>query len=158
MKKISSVFTFLIGLLILSSCSSDDDSNDNDTKDDFNTLIIGDWEYVSILVNGANLGFSDPCQEEFEYQVYTANGVYNQTEYEDLNGDCVESSPTVGSWSISGEKLTLNITAFGGTPANSTGVLTIVSLTKNTLSFKTNEVDEDGDGKLDEVIYNLKKK
>ena len=132
----------LIGFTIL-SCSSDDNSTPNT-----NELIIGEWNYTSQTLNGENLEFEDDCQKDFEYQIYTANGSYQQTEFENISGaGCESVSPTNGTWIINENTLSLTIDG-------DTNTLTISELTQNNLVYKIN-FDYDDDGTVDEFIQKL---
>ena len=81
----------IIGLLlIVTSCSCNDDDAAEKEMTIYSELIIGEWNYTSQLLNGNDTSFDDECQKDFEYAIYSVNGVFNQTEFENRFGNGCE--------------------------------------------------------------------
>ena len=117
----------LIMILIFSSCSSDDN---NKAVPIFNDLIIGQWNYSTQFLNGNNQEFTDECQKDFEYSIYSLNGIYNQTEFENLTGNgCEQVQSSIGTWNI--ENTIINETVNGDDYVG-----TILVLNETTLSIQ----------------------
>ena len=136
----------LIMILIFSSCSSDDN---NKAVPIFNDLIIGEWNYSTQFLNGNNQEFTDECQKDFEYSIYSLNGIYNQTEFENLTGNgCEQVQSSIGTWNI--ENTSINYTTSDGDDY----VATILVLNETTLSIQW-DYDIDDDGNIDEFIQNF---
>lgn len=103
MRKLNLLIAILIGLLIL-SCSSDD----NDNIQTETELIVGIWKPLSELqvVNGVEETDSYACGEVTTF-TFLQNGDYTFTSFQqDDNNDCIEQNEYIisGTW----EKLQAN--------------------------------------------------
>ena len=125
MKKLNLLCGILIGLLIFTSCSSDDDNNDGGTD----ANLVGTWTGVSSTFNGNDSGVPDNSIVRFMSD--------NSTEfvYEDF-GNNGEDIIETGTWTKSGNMLT--ITFDDADPGNETYVLNILVLTDSNLEWETN--------------------
>lgn len=123
MKKMRLTYVLLIALMILSSCSNDD-NNDNATE----ASIIGSWNGVSSTFNGENTGIPDNSIVKFTSD--------NKTEfiYEGF-GNSGEDITETGSWTLNGN--TLTITWTDSDPGLETYILTINELTETSLKWET---------------------
>lgn len=123
MKKMRLTYVLLIALMILSSCSNDD-NNDNATE----ASIIGTWNGVSSTFNGENTGIPDNSIVKFTSD--------NKTEfiYEGF-GNSGEDITETGSWTLNGN--TLTITWTDSDPGLETYILTINELTETSLKWET---------------------
>ena len=76
----------------------------------YSELIIGEWNYTSQILNGNDITFDDECQKDFEYAIYSVNGVFNQTEFENRFGNgCVQVDSSTGTWKIENSAITLTV-------------------------------------------------
>ncbi len=129
MKKMKLFCGILIGLMILSSCSSDDDSNSNSPS------IVGSWKQIN-QVDFCSTGSQEvlnlnTCQQTGRL-IFNENGTYTWTFYE-LNGsDCDLDGALNGTWVITNNML--NIAGQGGTFQYTT-----LEITQNTLKIGANE-------------------
>ena len=100
MIRIKFICLALIGIIVLSSCSSDDDSN-NDAE-----LLIGTWKpilLVQVCTSGSeNVNVHPECVQMGRYSFFE-NGTYD---FSDYSFNCEELS-IIGTWSISEENLIL---------------------------------------------------
>ena len=97
MKKMKLFLGILIGLLIISSCSSDDDSN-SDTGS-----IIGTWKPIK-EVDVCSTGFEDvydfdSCEQTGRI-IFSEDGTLNITEYDLENGNCEQYYNSTGTWTL----------------------------------------------------------
>ena len=101
----------IIGLLlIVTSCSSNDDDAAEKEMTNYSELVIGEWNYTSQILNGNDITFDDECQKDFEYAIYSVNGVFNQTEFENRFGNgCVQVDSSTGTWKIENSAITLTV-------------------------------------------------
>lgn len=128
MKRMKLIYGFLIAIMILTSCSSDDN---NDSKNDGS--IVGTWIGVSSSFNGHNSGvpdnsivkFTSDNRTEFVYEGFGNNG-------QDISD--------FGDWSKRGNTLTINWD--DADPGLETYILTITELTKNSLKWETEIIGE----------------
>ena len=138
---IISIFTY--------SCNSDDDDS-NLNSQNYSELIIGEWGFTSQTLNGNNIDFDDECQQNNEYQIYSSNGIYEQTEFENLTGNgCEQVSSSNGTWMI--DDNILNFTQNGDSYSAE-----ILELNESILRYKLS-IDYDEDGILDEFTQTLTK-
>lgn len=136
MKKRNLLCGILIGILTFTSCSSDDDNNDNGTD----ASIIGTWNGISSTFNGNNSGvpdnnivkFTSDNRTEFIYEGFGNNG-------QDIS--------EFGDWSKNGN--TLTISWDDADPGNETYILQITELTENSLKWST---EISGEGTLTETF------
>ena len=148
MKKSRLFLGMVFAATLFVSCSDDDNDNDVEEPLDQSELILGEWNYISQTLNGEDIDFNDECQKENEYQIYTSDGVYHQTEFENITGNgCEQVASTVGTWSIEDSILNLNI----GSDPEDHSALTILELSENTLKYQI-MTDYDNDGVLDDYI------
>lgn len=142
----------IIGLLlIVTSCSSNDDDAAEKEMTNYSELIIGEWNYTSQLLNGNDTSFDDECQKDFEYAIYSVNGVFNQTEFENRFGNgCEQVDSSTGTWKI--ENSTITLTVEGDTASG-----TILSVNETKMSIQWN-IDYDEDGSVDVFIQNFTKR
>lgn len=140
MKKLNILNTLFL-VLTFFSCSSDD--KEDDIKLDYSEMIVGEWNFKSQAINGVNEEYPDECHKDFEYQTYTENGVYQQTEFENHSGNgCEEVSPSLGSWNVDeNNNLILIIDDEAYT-------ITITKLNQTVMEWEM-ELDYDEDGTLD---------
>ncbi len=125
MKKLNLIYGVLIGLLIFTSCSSDDSDSENGTD----VSIVGTWNGVSSSFNGNNSGVPDNNIVKFMSD--------NRTEfiYEGFANSGQDITET-GSWSKSGNSLI--ITFDDADPGNEIYILNIIELTETNLEWETN--------------------
>ena len=133
MKRMKLTYAFLIAIMILTSCSSDD-NNDDGTD----SSIIGTWTGISSSFNGQNSGipdnnivkFTSDNRTEFIYEGFGTNG-------QDIS--------EFGDWTKSGNTLTINWD--DADQGLGTYTLTITELTENSLNWET---EISGEGTLKE--------
>ena len=117
----------------------------------YSELIIGEWNYTSQILNGNDITFDDECQKDFEYAIYSVNGVFNQTEFENRFGNgCVQVDSSTGTWKIENSAITLTVE--GDTTSG-----TILSVNETKMSIQWN-LDYDDDGSVDVFIQNFNKR
>lgn len=122
-------YGFLIAIMILTSCSSDDN---NDSESD--KFLLGTWTGVSSSFSGEASGVPDNSIVKFTSD--------NRTEfiYEGFGNDGQDISE-FGDWSKSGNTLTI---IWDDADADlETYILTITELTGNSLKWET-EISEEG--------------
>ena len=141
----------IIGLLlIVTSCSSNNDDTAEKEMTNYSELIIGEWNYTSQLLNGNDIIFDDECQKDFDYAIYSVNGVFNQTEFENRSGTgCEQVDSLTGTWITENSAITL--TVMGDTKSG-----TILSINETKMSIQWN-LDYDEDGSVNVFIQNFTK-
>ncbi len=127
MNKMKLTYGFLIALMIFSSCSGDDDNNDNGTD----PSLIGTWTVTESKLNGNTV----TSQQTVEFTSNRAKFIYSGGVTE--NGDYVKSGNT------------LTITWDEADPELETYVLDITELTDTTLKWET---VISGEGTLKETL------
>ncbi|MBL87252.1 MAG: hypothetical protein CMO82_13080 [Winogradskyella sp.] len=132
MKKMKLFLGILIGLLIISSCSSDDDSN-SDTGS-----IIGTWKPIK-EVDVCSTGFEDvydfdSCEQTGRI-IFSEDGTLNITEYDLENGNCEQYYNSTGTWTLTGDNLSVTLDGETINP-------TFFELTNNTLRVGYYDNDE----------------
>lgn len=138
MKKIKLFCGILIGLMIFSSCSSDDDNSTNSTS------IVGIWKPIKEVdvcsTGNEDIYTYDSC-EQTDRVTFESNGNVNETSYY-LNGnsDCVLDYTENGTWEINNGNLTI-------TQQGQTIQITFFELTGNTL--KLGQYDNDSNDLCD---------
>lgn len=135
MKKMKLFSGFLITLIILSSCSNDDNSNSNDTS----SSIVGKWKLTAENYNEQPHDLSD-CEKEQTMEFFSNGTAENY--YVD-NGPCNYSTINI-DYSKNDDQLTFNIA--GENMNGGTYVLTstIEVLNESTLEYKLISDNEDG--------------
>lgn len=126
----------LIGVLILSSCSNNDDSN--------STSIVGIWKpiaEVDVCSTGSKETYDYSSCEQLSRTTFSSNGTLNITEFDDNTGDCIEDYKENGTWTLNGDNLSANL---GGETINPT----FFELTSNTLriGYYDNDANNPCDG------------
>tara|TARA_B110000483_G_C17842035_1_gene406971 strand:+ start:77 stop:541 length:465 start_codon:yes stop_codon:yes gene_type:complete len=126
MKKMKLFCGILIGFIILSSCSSDDDS----TPTPETISIVGVWKPIK-QVNVCSTGNEEIVDFTACLQMsrltFDSNGTLNNMEYSDDTGSCLENFGN-GTWTLTEDNLSLNINGDISNP-------TFFELTNNTLQI-----------------------
>ena len=130
MKKFSLLFALVITLFI-SSCSSDDNGNQDNTQ-----LIVGKWEFFQVSET------TDGSEQLEAYEHYAncgkdnieffGNGTFEDNYFEFSSSQCHSYSET-GTWSINGNTMT---TSYG----NGDSTLQIITLDQSVLKVKSTYV------------------
>lgn len=150
MKKMKLFSGILIGLLLFSSCSSDDDSNSQTSSS-----IVGVWSQIN-EIDFCSTGSQDvynlsSCEQTGRF-TFDQNGNYNITSYELIGGDCILESTENGTWQVN--QGLLNVVSPDGTFQ-----FTIFELTENTLKIGADENSADpdpcNDGFLDRFTFDF---
>jgi len=131
MKKMKLFCGILIGLMIFSSCSSDDDSNSNSNS------IIGTWKgikEVDVCSTGNEQTYNFDACEQTGRLTFSENGTLNITEYDLVNGNCEQDYTLIGTWVIDNGNLSVTI-------AGDTDEVTFFEVSSNTL--KLGQYDSD---------------
>jgi hypothetical protein len=113
MKKLNLLFILITGLIILSSCSNDDEGSEQN-------LIIGTWKpikEVSVCSTGSEQVYDfDSCEQQSRYVFAShdnpdleTDGTITITEKSLINGDCQTTYTVTGTWSLDTDDLTLTI-------------------------------------------------
>ncbi|MDA9125987.1 lipocalin family protein [Flavobacteriaceae bacterium] len=105
MKKLNLLIGILIGIMILSSCSSDDDSNSNSVS------IVGIWKpikevFVCSTGNEETSDFSTCLL--MTRLTFNSNNTFNNQEYSEDTVDCLENFSN-GTWTLITNNLTFNL-------------------------------------------------
>lgn len=116
-----SVFT-----LVFTSCNNDDD---NDSSQE---LLIGTWTYSQSFEDGIEIALSD-CEKQ-ETQVFSADGTFMITQYDDFNGPCELDGTFSGTWVNAGNGV-YTVTALGQTFSQA------ITFEANTYSVVVTEMD-----------------
>lgn len=122
----------LLASALLFSCSSDDDNG--------SASIVGKWAFVDTVVDGVSEPYDDHEDCGKDYVEFKADNTYVSV---DVWG-CEEDVDDYGTYSLNGNKLTIN------------GMTNDVTITNTRLSIIAME-DYDDDGTLEEVILNLER-
>ena len=133
MKKMKLFCGILIGLMILSSCSSDDDSNSNSNS------IVGTWKgikEVDVCSTGSEDIYDFDSCEQTGRLTFSENGTLNITEYDLINGNCELDYTRIGTWVIDNGNLSVTI-------AGNTNEITFFELSSNTLKLGQDGSDPD---------------
>jgi hypothetical protein len=131
MKKMKLFCGILIGLMIFSSCSSDDDSNSNSNS------IVGTWKgikEVDVCSTGSEDIYDFDSCEQTGRLTFSENGTLNITEYDLINGNCELDYTRIGTWVIDNGNLSVTI-------AGDTDEVTFFEVSSNTL--KLGQYDSD---------------
>jgi PBP1b-binding outer membrane lipoprotein LpoB len=151
MKKMNLLCGILIGLMIFSSCSSDDDSNSEPSS----PSLVGTWKQIN-QIDFCTTGSQDvynlsSCEQTGRY-TFNQNGNYNITFYELIGSDCVLESTENGTWEVNAGALNI---------INSDGAFqfTTFELSENALKLGADEnsIDPDpcNDGFLASFTYDF---
>ncbi len=126
MNKLKLFYIVLSVFLILSSCSTDDDS------DLYEESIIGKWTLISqtnfCSTGSQEIWNSNSCQQTGKLEI-KVDGTYSQTFYEIQNDECNLVGTSSGSWELSNNFLTIN------TSQNRSDELNIILLEENVLKL-----------------------
>ena len=137
MKEMKLFCGILIGLMIFSSCSNDDDSNSDSTS------IVGIWKPIKEvdICSTGNENTSDfsTCLQRSRL-TFNSDGTLNNMEYSEDTGECLENFAN-GTWTLTGENLSLTINSETSNP-------TFFELTNNTLQigYYNNDANDPCDG------------
>ncbi|MBR9845397.1 MAG: lipocalin family protein [Algicola sp.] len=136
MKKKTLFCGILIGLMIFSSCSSDDDSNSNSPS------IVGSWKQIN-EIDFCSTGSQDvlilnSCEQTGRW-ILSDNGTYTRTFYELVDNDCILDFTDNGTWEINNGNLTITSNFEGSFE------FTTFELTQNTLKIGADENSADPD-------------
>ncbi|HEY6975629.1 MAG TPA: lipocalin family protein [Chitinophagaceae bacterium] len=98
---------YLIAAMALFSCNKDDDNNPPEIT---MQSLAGDYMITSAKVNGIDVldTYLDPCQQDDVYTLQ-ADGTYTIT---DAGTTCNPRSDTTGTWSLSGNIITIGTQQF----------------------------------------------
>ncbi|AOW20729.1 lipocalin-like domain-containing protein [Urechidicola croceus] len=132
MKKMKLFCGILIGLMIFSSCSSDDDSNSDSTS------IVGIWKpikEVDVCSTGSEETYDFSICEQKSRVTFSSNETLNITDFDDNTGDCLEDYNENGTWSLTGDNLSVTLNGETNNP-------TFFELTNNTLRIGYYDNDE----------------
>jgi PBP1b-binding outer membrane lipoprotein LpoB len=135
MKKMKLTYIFLMAIMILSSCSNDDDSNSSDTS----ASIIGKWKLIAESYGGQTQDLSD-CEKQQTMEFFTNGTVENY--YVD-NDPCDFSTITV-EYNRNNNQLTFSIDGEGTNGGTYVITSTIEVLNDTTLRYKSVSDNEDG--------------
>ena len=112
MKKVKLFLGIIIGLMIFSSCSSDDDSNSNSVS------IVGIWKpikevFVCSTGNEQTSNFSTCLL--MTRLTFNSDNTFNNQEYSEDTGDCLENFSN-GTWTLINNNLTFNLSEVSVNP------------------------------------------
>lgn len=155
MKKTKLFCGILIGLMIFSSCSSDDDGNNDGNND---SSIIGTWKTTKeIFVDSGGIMTTnnrDDC-EQMGRIVFSSNGSFSESGFfsgMDSSGNCIQDTNNSGQWEIiNGNTLRITLTVVDDN--GYIGDYLIVETTNNTLKIDA-DLDESS---IEKEIYELEK-
>lgn len=138
MKKMKLFCGILIGLMIFSSCSSDDDNNSDSTS------IVGIWKpikEVDVCSTGNEETYDFSTCEQMTRITFSSNGAFIDTEFDNDSGDCLEYFNETGTWTLNGNNLSITLDGETNNP-------TFFELTNNTLriGYYDNDADDPCDG------------
>lgn len=136
MKKTQLILLIFISTLILSSCSSDDDSN--------SISIVGIWKpiaEVDVCSTGSEETYNYSTCEQLSRTTFSSNGTLNISEFDDNTGDCIEDYNVNGTWVLNGGNLSATLEGETINP-------TFFELTDNTLriGYYDNDANDPCDG------------
>ena len=140
MKKIKLFYGILIGLMIFSSCSSNEGSDEESNPESIS--IVGIWKPVKEIdvcsTGNEETSIFSTCLQMTRL-TFNLNGTLNNQEYSENTGDCVENFGE-GNWSLTGGNLSITISGETNNP-------TFFELTNN--SLKIGYYDSDPDNPCD---------
>ena len=125
----------LIGLMIFSSCSSDDDSNSDNTS----TSIIGKWKLTAENIGGQSQSLSD-CEKEQTMEFYSDGTVENYY----VDNDPCDFSTITFDYTKNSNQLIFSIDGEGINGRTYVLTSTIEVLNDTTLRYKFISDNEDG--------------
>ncbi len=133
MKKIKLFCGILIGLMIFSSCSSDDDNSNPEPPS-----LIGIWKQVNEIdycsTGSQETINSSTCEQNGRFN-FNSNGTYNVTSYELEGNDCNLVSEENGTWEINNGSLII-------TNQDGSIEFTTFELTENTFKTGIEQIDQ----------------
>ncbi|MBB6682411.1 lipocalin family protein [Aequorivita sp. 609] len=123
----------LIGLIIFSSCSSDDNSNPDSVS------IVGIWKPIKDVSNCSSgnqnvLNFTT-CQQTSRL-IFNENGTFSETAYIEDGTNCIINFEGNGDWEINDGEFSMDILVLGTFQQ-----MTFFELTNNTLKLGQNNTD-----------------
>ena len=135
MKKVLYFFGLLT--VILSSCSSDDDSNNIPIN---SQNLLGKW-YIKggTTNNGPFENYINECPSNKDFQKFLSNG---EVTFNGYNSSCMLTNPETSLWLLNGRTLTISNTNFD--PMIYTYEYEIESLTANELVLKEIVTEPEG--------------
>ncbi|WP_299362636.1 lipocalin family protein [Winogradskyella sp.] len=114
-------------LIVFISCSSDDDSgNENDNPADIAELILGSWTFSNSTTNGVADPVDDPCEQLLSIN-FSAN--LNFTRFERSGDNCQTTTQFTGTYSLNGNTLTV-------TTGQGTNIVEITNISSSNVSFQ----------------------
>lgn len=137
MKNLKLVFTILIGLLVFTSCGTDDGDTPEPTP--MFSEIIGVWnpvKTVEVCSTGSEMVYElDPCEQRGTMS-FNGDGTMSITTTEAYMDMCRQIYEATGTWTITNDNLTITIAGETLTPA-------YFELTSDLLRMGENDFDED---------------
>ena len=144
MKKLSIMLVAFV-TLGLSSCSSDDNSNDNNTT----ASLVGKWEFSQKGYIVDNIETLQPYSHTTgcgkDYIEFKSNNTFEDLWYENSGTGCISESEN-GTWSQSGT--TITTIYLGGSPET----IEVVTLDATTLKVKDTYL-EDGQTQIEITVF-----
>lgn len=119
----------LVTSAVILSCSSDSSSNESDNA------LIGKWtqEKESTYLNGnlisESLNSNESCYQMTTYE-YKSNNAFVKVSYDFELNDCIQNPTRTGTWSLSGENLSITVSGTSETKI-------LVSATSSILKLKS---------------------
>lgn len=145
MKKRNLLSVSIIGLMILSCSSNEENNNEN-----FSDLILVEWKYSSQTINGVQTAFDDECQLANEHQVYLNDGSYQHFDFDNPNGTgCEQLASINANWAINNNLLTVSLSGQTIITAE------ILELNQTTFIYKITNQDANDDDIIDDWITTM---
>lgn len=131
------IFSTLISILLVTSCSKDDNISDE-------TAILGNWTLISHFIDGKEVALDD-CDLSSSI---TYDDTYNYTRktYQTINNNCKQSLQEIGVWKFLGKNI------FTTTPVNGEPYKFTVGFSVNTYTTE-DLVETNGIKKLHRLTY-----
>lgn len=134
-------YKILIGLMMFSSCSGDDNSNSSPS-------IVGNWKQINQIdfcsTGSQEIVSLNTCQQTGRL-LFNDNGTYTWTLYEFNGSNCVLDETLTGTWEITNNMLTV-------TSQGETFQYTTLEITENTLKIGADENSSNPDPCNDGVL------
>ena len=98
---------YFIAAVVIFSCNKNDDNNPPAITME---NLAGDYKITSATLNGIDVlsAYLEPCQQDDVYTL-NADGTYEIT---DAGSTCSPTSDTTGTWSLSGNQITIGTQQF----------------------------------------------
>ena len=133
MRKMKLFYGILIGFLLLSACSSDDDSSNPESP-----TLAGAWKQINEIdycsTGTQEIINSSTCEQNGKFN-FNSNGTYNITYYELVGNDCNLDYTENGNWETNNGSLII-------TNQDGSFEFTTFELTENTLKLGREEIDQ----------------